>query len=194
MVRDVGHRVGDGRAEDVRMAVDHLLRDPLDDFDEVEAGLVRADLGIEDDLQQDVTQLFHDGRIVAGVDRFQKLVGLFERVGLDCFERLHAVPGTAVRRAEPGDDVAQLLKRRADAGRVGREAVERGRFERRAGAVFGRGVHRAEYTPARNGRSKGRLCSAAIAVVGWMARCVACSWGKLLACHFKKAEKCETAS
>ena len=67
-------------AEHVRMASYHLRRLLLGDGRGVEASFVGGDLRVHGHLQQHVTQLFAQLRLVAGVDRLQQLVGLLEQV------------------------------------------------------------------------------------------------------------------
>src|SRR5580704_17242171 len=101
------------------MALDHFSRDPLDDPHEIKTPLVGGDLRIEDDLQQEVAKLFDNRLVVLGVDGFEQLVSLFERVRLDRFERLHAVPRATGRRPQPSDNFAELAERRPHAVRIG---------------------------------------------------------------------------
>lgn len=91
-------------AEDVRMTANEFVCEIPEDVGQFEPGLVACDLGIKNDLKQQIPQFFLQHHIVISVDGFEEFVGLLEGVGTDRFEVLHAVPGTAVRGAQPGDD------------------------------------------------------------------------------------------
>ena len=79
----------------------------------VKVPFVRADLGVEPHLEQDVAQLLGQVPAVALVDGVDGLVALLDDVAPECFVRLRLVPGAAV-------GAAQLL----DDGEKGVEAVE----------------------------------------------------------------------
>ena len=92
-------------SEDVRMASDHLRRRRLRHLGDVEPPLLVGDLGMHRHLQQEVAELVSEPLVVTGLDGFEDLVGLFEQVWPQRFVRLLAVPGTAVRLAQPVHDV-----------------------------------------------------------------------------------------
>ena len=97
------HLLGPGDldvAEDVRMAVHQLRDEALGDVVDVEPSLVGRDLGVKRHLQQQVAKLVAHARLVAGVDRGEQLVGLFEQVPRKRPMGLLAIPRTAVGRAE----------------------------------------------------------------------------------------------
>ena len=85
------------------MAAHHLGRDPFHHLRHVEAALVRGDLGVDDDLQQEVAQLAGEVLVVAALDRLHHLVGLFDRHGLEALVGLLPVPWAAARRPQPRD-------------------------------------------------------------------------------------------
>ena len=101
-------------AEHVRVARDHFRGFLLRDRSCVEAPFVGSDLRVHRDLQQHVAKLFAKLAVVAGVDRLQQLVGLFEQVRAQRFVRLLFVPRAAVRCAKPAHD----LENRRQAGGI----------------------------------------------------------------------------
>jgi hypothetical protein len=62
---------------------------------------------VEHDLEEDVSQLLPQLWRVAVVEGAQRLVGLLQQEATEAGVRLGAVPGAAVGRAQPGDDLAQ---------------------------------------------------------------------------------------
>ena len=71
------------------------------------AGL-RGHLRVEEHLQQQIAELILQIGPGAALDRVEDLVGLLQRVPLDGVEGLLAVPGTAVRAAQPRHDGDRL--------------------------------------------------------------------------------------
>ena len=91
-----------GVAEDVRVAADDLGRDRGLDVGQVEdAGLGRQ-LGVEDDLEQQVAELPGELRRGARLERVVDLVGLLEQVLAQRGVGLLAIPRAAVGLAQPG--------------------------------------------------------------------------------------------
>ena len=64
-------------------------------------------LGVHEDLAQQVAQLLRHVLGVALVQQMQDLVSLLQQVRPQRRVGLLAVPGAAIRRVQPGDDVAQ---------------------------------------------------------------------------------------
>ncbi len=97
-------------AEHVGVAADHLLADSLDHVVDAEAALARPELGLKQDLKQQVPELLAVlGRVIA-VNGLQDLVGLLDQVGLEGLEGLLVVPGTAVGGQQPLHDLDQFRK------------------------------------------------------------------------------------
>ena len=94
-----------GVAEDVRVATNELVGDRRERIGDGEVARLGAQLGQQHAFEDHVADLLAQGRAVAPVDRLEHLVGLLEDEGAKGLERLFPVPGTAVRRAEAGDDV-----------------------------------------------------------------------------------------
>ena len=74
-----------------------------------------GDLGVEDDLQEEVAQLAGEVLVRALVDGHQHLVGLLEGHRLQAGVGLLAVPRAAAGRAEPRDQAHEVRERRAGA-------------------------------------------------------------------------------
>ena len=83
-------------AEDVGVAPAHLFGDGAGDVVEIECAALAGELGVEDDLEQQVAQLVTESREVAARDRVGGLVGFFDRAGGDGLESLHGVPRATV--------------------------------------------------------------------------------------------------
>ena len=95
-VEDVGGGVRFGVAEDVRVAAHHFEVDTFDDVANVELAGGAGQLGVKDDLEEQVAELLGKFRGVGGVERVEDFVGLFEQVGAQSFVSLLAVPGAAL--------------------------------------------------------------------------------------------------
>ena len=95
------------------MAADQLFVDGIEGIVDVEVACFGGHLREEDGLQHEVAQLVAQARPSRGVDGIQHFIGLFERVRLDGVEGLFAIPGAAVRRAQPGHEsppAARILR------------------------------------------------------------------------------------
>ena len=64
----------------MRVTLDHLRGDGFGHLRRVEASFFGRDLSVHRDLQEKVAQLLHHLRVIAGVDRLEQLVSLFEQV------------------------------------------------------------------------------------------------------------------
>ena len=87
------------------MALDHLAPDPVDQLIELQTTGFVGQLRREHQLEQEVTQLDRHRRHVALVDRGTDLVRLLDQVGAHRFQCLLAVPRTAIRGAQTGDEL-----------------------------------------------------------------------------------------
>ena len=85
------------RAEDVRVPMNHLGRDAIDDREDVEPPLVLSDLGIQHHLEQQIAQLLRDRLVIMGVNRLQQFIRLLQRERLNRPQRLHPIPRTTCR-------------------------------------------------------------------------------------------------
>src|SRR5436309_8149319 len=122
--------------EDVRMTAHELLAQALRDVRDIEGTLFVGELRVDRDLEQEITELVAQPFEIAGVERFQRLVRLFEQMGTQRSVRLLAVPGATVGRTKPFGDATDrrngreidvgIDRREDDEARVGRgERVER---------------------------------------------------------------------
>jgi hypothetical protein len=96
-------------AEDVRMAEDELVAKGVADVGNVKFLLLFANLGIEDDVEQDVAKLLLEVFVVARDDGGTEFVGFFDGVGAERFVGLLAVPRTLL--AQLVEDVEQSPER-----------------------------------------------------------------------------------
>lgn len=110
------------------MAVDHLVGDGGGHVGEAEGAGLACHLGVVNDLQQKIAQLFLERRKVVALDGVGYLVGLFDGIRRDGAEGLVDVPRTAVLAiAQPRHDREQaghrLVGQRVRRGAVGRYGV-----------------------------------------------------------------------
>ena len=98
------------------------------------APLLARHLRMEHDLEQQIAELVLEVREVAALDRIGDLVRLLEGVGRDAREGLLAIPGAAVRRAQPPMIASSSAMReltRASRGGAGARAALRACSRRR---------------------------------------------------------------
>src|SRR5206468_2801806 len=86
------------------MSADELLVQLPRDRADVVRALLAAQLRVQRDLQQQISELVPLPRHVAGVERRERFVGLLEQMRPERRVGLLAVPGTTVRRAQPLGD------------------------------------------------------------------------------------------
>src|SRR6185436_21143122 len=101
---------------------------------EIEDAFLGGKLGVEDDLEQEVTELLRERRGGAALEGVVDLVGLLEQVLPEGGMRLLAVPRTAIRLAQAVADERHPPRPRDRRLGWDRRQVERtrevGRFER----------------------------------------------------------------
>src|SRR5262249_60545688 len=87
-------------AEDMRMAADHLVAESVEDVDHRELALLAGHLAVEDDLEQEIAELFEE--MVPGVlvDGRHDLVGFFDQIRLQRAARLFPIPRTTTVAAQ----------------------------------------------------------------------------------------------
>ena len=85
--------------EDVRVAPDQFLDDATSDVVYVPALLpsLLGDTGMEDNLQQQVTEFLAQAGVIAAFDRLDGLVGLLDEVLDETLVRLACIPRAATR-------------------------------------------------------------------------------------------------
>ena len=98
-----------GCGEHVRVALDHLGVDRVDDLSPVEVTSGRGEAGQEDDLKKQVAQFATQGLPVLFVERRRDLVRLLQQVGPEVARGLFAIPGAALRPAEGLDQVEECF-------------------------------------------------------------------------------------
>jgi len=81
-------------AKDMGMAIDELLAEAVAYVLDVERPLLLAYLGIEDDMQQEVSQLFLDVLIIFPHQGFAQFIRLLDGIRPQAFVRLLPVPRT----------------------------------------------------------------------------------------------------
>ena len=93
------------------VAANELLAHGIDDVGKVEQSLLLAELGIEHDLEQQITELPLQPLPIFALDGIRHLVGLLQGVRHYGLEALLEIPGAApVRVTQSGHDVEQLGK------------------------------------------------------------------------------------
>ena len=98
-------------AEDMGMALDHLVVDGAGNIVDGEGAGFARHLGVEDDLQQQVAQLVAERRHVAMLDGVGDLIGFLDRIGRDAGEILLEIPGAAAFGiAQPRHDGDEALE------------------------------------------------------------------------------------
>ena len=106
-------------AEDVGMTADELVVEMVEHVGDGEMAFVGGHFGIEEDLQQQIAQLFREVRKVSALNGVEDLVGFFEGVFADGVEGLLAVPGAAAGSAQAGHDGYRLLEEARRMCRIG---------------------------------------------------------------------------
>ena len=84
-----------------------------DDVVDAELSRLRPERGLENDLEQEIAELFAMLGGVVQVDRFEDLVGLLDQIALERTERLLAIPRAAVWSEQALHDGHQLGERLA---------------------------------------------------------------------------------
>jgi hypothetical protein len=108
-----GRGVDPGRAEDMRMAADHLVGDRGGDVVEIERAAFFRHAGMEHDLKHQVAEFFLELCHGAALGGFGDFIGFLDGVGRDRGEVLLAVPWAAgFGIAQLGHDSEQALDRR----------------------------------------------------------------------------------
>ena len=96
--------------KNVRVSADQLVDDGAANVVDGEAAGLVGDLGVEDDLQEDVSQFRAQGLVIPCIDGLEGLVGLFEQVAFQRRMGLLTIPRTAAISAQACHDIDQLLE------------------------------------------------------------------------------------
>src|SRR5690606_6316947 len=101
-------------SEDMGMPPLQFVGDGAGHVSQVEGLLLRGELGVEDDLEEQIPQLLAQRRPRApgahAVHLVEDLEGLLDQVGAQAAEILLAIPGTSVRGTQPPHDLCQPLQ------------------------------------------------------------------------------------
>ena len=100
----MGGGIGFDVAEDVGVAANHFVVDFADNVVDGEAALFGGDLGVEEDLKEEVAEFFGEFGVVAGVEGVEDFVGFFDEIGAEGGVGLFSVPGAAAGSAEAGHE------------------------------------------------------------------------------------------
>jgi len=104
VAEDFGGSFGVDLAEDVGMAANHFVVDFADDVVDGEAAVFGGNLGMEEDLEEEVAEFLGEFGVVSGVEGVEDFIGFFDQVGAEGGVGLLAVPGAAAGRTEVGHD------------------------------------------------------------------------------------------
>jgi hypothetical protein len=113
VTEDFGGIFGACFAEDVGMTANHFAVDFRDDVGDVEAAFFVSDLGVKEDLEEEIAEFFGEFGVVGAVESVEDFVGFFDEVGAESGVSLFAVPGTAIGSAEAGHYGDKLFEGRA---------------------------------------------------------------------------------
>src|SRR5262249_10295266 len=95
-------------AEDMRMTLDHLLRDAVCDVVETEPTALGGERREKEDLEEEVAELSAQPRRISLVDGLERLVAFLEQQGPARLGSLLAVPGALA--AQPFDERREALQ------------------------------------------------------------------------------------
>jgi hypothetical protein len=95
------------------MAAHHFVVNFADDVVDGEAVFFGSDLRVEEDLEEEVAELFGEFDVVVGVEGVENFVGFFNEIGAEGGVSLFTVPGAAAGSAEAGHDGGEFGKSRA---------------------------------------------------------------------------------
>jgi hypothetical protein len=89
------------------MAPNQLSADCFDNIFEVEGAPFLGHLRVHDNVEEQIAELFTQIRVVRFFDCFDRFVAFLDEGGSQALMGLLAIPRTAPRRAQPGDDFPQ---------------------------------------------------------------------------------------
>src|SRR2546423_1804646 len=100
-----------GITKDVRMPQGQFTGQMTDDVFDIEALLFLRQLGMKNNLKEDISQLFFHVRKIFFADRGSKFIRLLKEVLDKRWMGLSAIPGASLGGAELGHDGNQAVKR-----------------------------------------------------------------------------------
>jgi hypothetical protein len=92
------------------MAANHFVVNGADDVMDGEAIFFGGDLGVKEDLKEEVAEFIGELGIVTGVEGIEDFVRFFDEVGAEGGVGLLAVPGAAGGRAEAGHESDEFFE------------------------------------------------------------------------------------
>jgi len=104
VAEDLGGGFCSDIAEDVGMATNHFVVDFADDVGDGEAAGFGGDLGVEENLEEEVAEFLGEFGVVARVEGVENFVGFLDEVGAEGGVGLFAIPGAAAGGAKAGHD------------------------------------------------------------------------------------------
>ena len=96
-------------AEDVGVAADEFFDDAGGGGAEGEFAALGGELGVEDDVEEEVSEFFAEGGGIGGVDGVDDFVAFFDELGAEGSVGLFAIPGAAAGAAQDGHDLDELF-------------------------------------------------------------------------------------
>ena len=132
----LGGSVGFRVAENVRMAIDQLFREPVENVINRKCPLLLGHLGIEKYLQQQIAEFSRKLVPVAIIDGFEHFISFFERVGLDGIEGLLAIPRATPRSPQALHDGDCAFETFAGSGHLATTLNEPSRCGQRVRGCF----------------------------------------------------------
>ena len=102
--------LGGGEAlfpKNMGVAADQLFGELLGDFLEIEGAALLSQLGVKNNVEKDIAQLFLKGFVVFLIDRFEQLVNFLEKHGAKSLVGLLLVPRATTGSAEASHDLGQ---------------------------------------------------------------------------------------
>jgi len=96
-------------AKDVGMPADELFGQLASHGLKIKGSALPGQLGVEEDMQQDVSQFLFEGMVIALVDGFEKLIDLLQNHGPKGAVGLFPVPRAAPGSAQAGHDAGEGL-------------------------------------------------------------------------------------
>jgi hypothetical protein len=117
VAEDLGGVFGAFFAEDVRVATYHFFVDFTDDIGDGETGFLAGDLGMKENLKQEVTQFLRELSVIGGIERVEYFVGFLNEVGAERSVGLLAIPRATARGAETRHNSYKFVEGRTNARR-----------------------------------------------------------------------------
>lgn len=118
VTEDFGGVLGTLFAEDVGMAANHFFVDFADDVGDGEAALFLSDLGVKEDLEEEIAEFLGKFGVIRGIEGIEDFVGFFDKIRAKRGVSLFAVPRAAARRTETRHERDELFEEGARGARA----------------------------------------------------------------------------